>query len=103
MENRTEGQTYERPTYVTEGAEDHNEWLMHKASEVGDSAEQVVAEVAATIKEHPVATLAIAAGLAFALGALWKLQAPSPQSQVEALLARLPELPKADRIRSMWR
>jgi ElaB/YqjD/DUF883 family membrane-anchored ribosome-binding protein len=103
MENHSEDQTYRRTTDVTEGAEDHNEGLMQRASELGESAEQVVTDVAATVKEHPIATLAIAAGIAFALGALWKLRTPSRQSQVEALLARLPEFPKAERVRSMWR
>jgi hypothetical protein len=103
MENHSESQTYRRPTHITEGVEDHNEGLMQKASELGGRAEEAVSDVAATVKEHPFATLAIAAGLAFAVGALWKLRTPSRQSQVEALLARLPELPKAERIRSMWR
>ena len=103
MVNRSEGQTYRRPTYITEGVEDHNEGLMQRASELGERAEEVVSDVAARVKGHPLTTLAIAAGLAFAVGALWKLRTPSRQSQVEALLARLPELPKAGRIRSMWR
>lgn len=103
MEHHSESHTYGRPTYITDGAEHHNEGLMQTASELGERAEEVMSDVVSTVREHPMATLAIAAGLAFALGALWKLRTPSPQSQVEALLARLPELPKAERIRSMWR
>lgn len=103
MENHSESQTYRRPTYITDGVEDHNEGLMQRASELGERAEEVVSDVVSAVKENPITTLAVAAGLAFALGALWKLRAPSRQSQLEALLARLPDLPKADRIRSMWR
>jgi hypothetical protein len=102
MENRSEDQTYRRPTYVTDGADDHNEGLVQTASELGERAEEVMSDVASTVKEHPMATLAIAAGIAFALGALWKLRTAPRQSQLEALLARLPDLPKAERIRSMW-
>ena len=102
MENHSERQTYGRPTY-TDGVEDHNEGLMQRASELGERAEEAVSDVVSAVKENPMTTLAVAAGLAFALGALWKLRAPSRQSQLEALLARLPDLPKADRVRSMWR
>ena len=87
----------------TDGVEDHNEGLMQRASELGERAEEAVSDVVSAVKENPMTTLAVAAGLAFALGALWKLRAPSRQSQLEALLARLPDLPKADRVRSMWR
>jgi ElaB/YqjD/DUF883 family membrane-anchored ribosome-binding protein len=103
MANLTEGQTYRRPAYITEGVEERNEGLMQRAAELGGRAEEVVGDVAATAKEHPFATLAIAAGLAFAIGALWKLRTPARQSQVEALLARLPELPTAKSVRSIWR
>ena len=98
MENHSEGQTYRRPT-----GEDHNEGLMQRATELGGRAEEVVSDIALTVREHPFAAFAITAGLAFAFGALWKLRTPSRKSQVEALLARLPEVPKAERIRSMWR
>jgi hypothetical protein len=98
MENHSEGQTYRRPT-----GEDDNEGLMQRASELGGRAEEVVSDVASTLKEHPFAAFAITAGLAFAVGALWKLRTPSRRSQVQTLLTGLPELPKAERIRSMWR
>ena len=90
---------YRRPAYLTEGAEQHNEGLMESANALGDRAREVADDIASTVKEHPYATIAIAAGLAFAIGALWKLRSPARQSQVEALMARLPELPTAERIR----
>jgi hypothetical protein len=103
MENHSEGQTYRRPTYGAEGGEDHNQGLMKRATKLGGRAEEAVSDVALTVKEHPFAAFAITAGLAFAVGALWKLRTPSRKSQIEALLAGLPELPTVERIRSMWR
>jgi ElaB/YqjD/DUF883 family membrane-anchored ribosome-binding protein len=94
---------YRRPSYLTEGAEQHNEGLMQRANELGGRAGEVADDIASTVKEHPYAAFAIAAGLAFAIGALWKLRSPTRQSQVEALMARLPEMPTAERIRSFWR
>jgi len=56
------------------------------------------------VKERPYTTLAIAAGLAFAVGALWKLGHQRPQSRLDALLARVPDLPnRADLIPRRWR
>jgi hypothetical protein len=45
-----------------------------------------------TVQEHPIATLAIVAGLAFAVGALWKVGQSRQQTPVDALLSRLGEL-----------
>jgi hypothetical protein len=45
-----------------------------------------------TVKEHPVATLAVVAGLAFAVGALWKIGQSRQQTNVDSLLSRLGEL-----------
>jgi len=50
------------------------------------------------VKEHPFTTLALVGGLAFAVGALWKLQRSSKTSHVDTLMERLSslqqELPK---------
>ena len=47
-------------------------------------------------------TLAIAAGLAFAVGALWKLgQQRQPQSRLDAWRAQLPELPSRQSLESL--
>jgi hypothetical protein len=46
-----------------------------------------------SVKEHPIVTVAVIAGLAFAIGALWKIGRPRQPSRVEALLSRLAELP----------
>jgi hypothetical protein len=103
MPNATEAQFDPRPAVLTEGAEDHNEGLMHSANELRERAGEVASDLAETVKEHPYATLALAAGLAFAIGALWKIRATPPQSQLQTLMARIPELPSAERLRSYWR
>jgi hypothetical protein len=65
-------------------------------SELGEQAFDRTTEAAAaardTIKEHPIATLAIVAGLAFAVGALWKIGQSRQQTSVDSLLSRLGEL-----------
>jgi hypothetical protein len=59
---------------------------------IGSSAASMASELANAVKERPYVTLAIAAGLAFAVGAVWKLNARRPQSRLESLLAQLAEL-----------
>ena len=67
-----------------------------RAVELGEQAFDRSAEAAAaardTVKEHPIATLAIVAGLAFAVGALWKIGQSRQQTRVDSLLSRLGEL-----------
>lgn len=66
------------------------------ARDMGHRAAGIAGEIGAAIKERPYTSLAIAAGLAFAIGALWKLGQQRPQSRWDALFARLPELPGRD-------
>ena len=58
----------------------------------GTRAETIAEELATAIKERPYTTLVIAAGLAFAVGALWKLGHQRSQTRLEALRARLPDM-----------
>ena len=58
----------------------------------GARGETVAGELVTAIKNRPYAMLAIAAGLAFALGAVWKLGHRRPQTRLEALRARLPHV-----------
>jgi hypothetical protein len=64
--------------------------------ELGEQAFDHTTEAAAAardaVKEHPIATLAIVAGLAFAVGALWKIGQSRQQTSVDSLLSRLGEL-----------
>jgi hypothetical protein len=66
--------------------------VLDQARDFGARAETMTEELAAAIKNRPYATLAIAAGLAFAVGALWKLGHRRPQTRLEALRAQLPDV-----------
>ena len=66
---------------------------MDQATEMGQQALDQAAEAATvvrdTVKEHPIMTLAVVGGLAFAIGALWQMQRSSRISHVDALMERL--------------
>lgn len=71
--------------------------VSERAMELGEQAFDRTTEAAAaardTVKEYPIATLAIVAGLAFAVGALWKIgQSRQQTTSVDSLLSRLGEL-----------
>ena len=66
--------------------------LLAQARQFDARAETVAEELVTAIKNQPYATLAIAAGLAFALGALWKLGHRRPQTRLQALRAQLPDV-----------
>jgi hypothetical protein len=74
------------------------EHAMESAHAAGKEASRLAGEVSAAAREHPYAALAIAAGLAFAVGALWKMGS-RPQSRLDALMARLPDVPNAN---ALW-
>jgi hypothetical protein len=73
-------------------------------SEMGDRAADLASDVGTAVKEHPYTTMAIAAGLAFAVGALWKLGHQRPRSRLDTLVEQLPELaPKETLWPRRWR
>ena len=86
---------------------EHSEGILDQVSEMGERAGTMAGELGTAIKERPYTTLAIAAGLAFAVGALWKLGQQRPQSRLEALRAQVPELPSRQSLESLlphrWR
>jgi hypothetical protein len=87
---------------------EHSEGILDQIGEMGERAGTVASELGTAIKERPYTTLAIAAGLAFAVGALWKLgKQRQPRSRLEALRAQLPELPSRQSLESLlpsrWR
>ena len=59
------------------------------AEELGERAMTIAGEIGAAVKERPYTSLAVAAGLAFAIGALWKMSGRRP-SRMDGLLAHLP-------------
>jgi hypothetical protein len=89
---------------LAEDAIDHGSNLVSRA-------ETIAEELGAAIKERPYTTLAIAAGLAFAVGALWKLGKQRPPTRFDALRGRvadvrgrIPELRSWDNLLSRrWR
>jgi ElaB/YqjD/DUF883 family membrane-anchored ribosome-binding protein len=54
-----------------------------------------------TVAEHPIATLAIVAGVAFAIGAFWKIGNSRQQSGYDRLLDRLADL--KGQVPPVWR
>lgn len=69
---------------------------MDQITEMGHQALDDATEAATgardTAKEHPITTLAVVGGLAFAIGALWKLQRSGKTSHVDTLMERLSDL-----------
>jgi hypothetical protein len=89
-------QTDFRTASAGELTREHAEGIMDQVTEIGERAGTMAGELGAAIKERPYTTLAIAAGLAFAAGAVWKLGQRQPQSRLDAWLAQLPELPSRE-------
>ena len=73
--------------------------VMDQVSEAAQDVGAFASEVVGAIKERPYATMAVAGGLAFAIGALWMVRRQQPQTTYEAMLARLPSLPDSQ---SLW-
>jgi hypothetical protein len=91
---------------------DQTESTMEQASEsareAGRRAVSLTDDIADAIRERPYTALAVAAGLAFAVGALWKLGPQRQHGTLDSLLRNLPEMPSRDSIRdsilpSRWR
>lgn len=61
------------------------------AEELGERAMTIAGEIGTAVKERPYTSLAVAAGLAFAVGALWKMGGQR-QSRMDALWANMPDL-----------
>lgn len=79
------------------------EQVSDTARDMSERAGSIAQELASSIRERPYTTLAIAAGLAFAVGAIWKLGQRRPPSRMERLLAQLPELPDRNSLARWWR
>jgi ElaB/YqjD/DUF883 family membrane-anchored ribosome-binding protein len=76
------GETKDRAQSAYEKARDFSEHAADRTSEVARVATD-------TVKQHPIGTLAAVAGLAFVVGALWKLQSDRRRSHGEALMSQL--------------
>jgi hypothetical protein len=71
--------------------------------EVISNGSKLASELGAAIKERPYTTLAVAGGLAFAIGALWKLNQRPASSRYERLIAQMPEVPHAHDMQKWFR
>ena len=67
---------------------------MDQVTEATQAAGAFASEAVAAMKERPYTTIAVASGLAFAIGALWMVRRQQPQSTYKAMLSRLPTLPE---------
>lgn len=97
------GSSYSSSTHPRAETADHDENFMPDIHQLGERAKELGSDVSAVVKEYPLATIAIAAGLAFAVGALWKIGRPSPKSHLAKLRSQLPELPSSKQLRAYWR
>jgi len=84
------------------GMRERAEGVMDQVSDLGARAETMAEELAAAVKERPYTTLAIAAGLAFAVGAIWKIGHRQPPTRLEALRARMPDVRRHMPEMSSW-
>lgn len=89
---------------LKEGAVRAGEYVSEQARVATEETGRIAGEIAAAARERPYTTIAIAAGLAFAFGALWKMRAGRQQSNLDALLARLPDIPsRSSLLPRAWR
>ena len=87
---------------IAEG--EHAEAILDDGDELQERAGAMARDLRAAVEQHPYTTLAIAAGLAFAVGALWKLgQNRQPYSRLDAWRAQLPEFPSRKDLLRRWR
>jgi hypothetical protein len=75
------------------------EQVTEMAERARDTALTAAGEVRDVVGRHPYATIAAAAGFAFIVGALWKVN--QPRSRYEALWDQLPS--RADLMGRSWR
>jgi hypothetical protein len=99
LKTRDQSSLQGSPTdYRTRDHGKHNGAVGESAREAGRRAVSLTEDIADAIRERPYTALAVAAGLAFAAGALWKLGQQRPHGSLESLLRNLPELPGRDSI-----
>ena len=83
---------------LKESAARVGEYVTEQARVAADEAGRMASETVTTARENPYTPIAIAAGLAFAIGALWKMRSSRQQSNLDALIARLPDMPSRNNL-----
>jgi hypothetical protein len=84
---------------IPDTAKDYAERARELGQDAIDRADEYLQPVGLSLRERPVTTLAVFAGLAFAAGAYWMLKS-SRRSRLEELFAQLPDLSRKSR--SWW-
>lgn len=85
---------------TVEGAREQVATMAEDASEM---AMTMTEDMATAIRNHPYASVAVAAGLAFAIGALWKLN--QPKSRFKSWMRSMPDMEsvKSGDFSRLWR
>ena len=78
--------------------QDMRDQVSEVADEAGKQAMTFAGEIKDVANRHPYAAIAVAAGVAFTIGALWKLN--QPRSRIDAVWDRLPS--RSDLMSRRW-
>jgi hypothetical protein len=78
--------------------QDMRDQVSELADEAGQQAMTFAGEIKDVANRHPYAAIAVAAGVAFTIGALWKLN--QPRSRTDAVWDRLPS--RSDLMSCRW-
>jgi len=95
------GHSDDRTNNVRASTEGIMDQVAQTTEDMTDRAVGLVSDIGAAVRDRPYTTLAMAAGLAFAVGALWKMGHQRPPSRWEAWTARLPS--GQDWLQRRWR
>lgn len=83
---------------LKESATRVGEYVTEQARMGTNEAGRLANETVKSARDNPYTTIAIAAGLAFALGALWKMRSSRQQSNLDALMSRMPDMPSRNNL-----
>lgn len=73
------------------------------AQHVSGRAVGIVEDLGGAIQSRPYTSLMVAVGVAFAVGAIWKLGHRREATRLDRLLAQFPELPDRRSLERWWR
>ena len=97
------GQLNDQAAKLQEGARELYGQAAEKAQDVAERAVDAADSIGAAVRERPYTSLAMAAGFAFVVGAMWKSGRRRPRPQWDSLLARMPDVPVQEWLPRRWR
>ena len=97
------GQMNDQSARLQQGAKDLYDQATETAQDVAERAVETAGSIGAAVRERPYTSLALAAGFAFVVGAMWKSGGRRPRSQWESLVARMPDVPVQEWLPRRWR